>query len=538
MRDITRHTGGGGDHCEACGELSRGDFRYCPICGSKRSEGPAPVVDQSEDSAPAAHTALITRVEDGATAAPDRETSRQRLVAVAAVGAALVVLGVLLGNWAWQRHLDGPVRSAFMDADEQFVDGMDRLLASESIADLQLVAEDMTRTAGELSDARARASARDSELGRQARDVLDAELSVAMAVARLDDLSVADLSAWVEARELLVRGMESLEQVSAVHTDLTGDHRPAHDDLVPALQSVIGGEAATTSASALRLLFDEMERASVTVELRQVATRANDNAAGLRAALAGFPTDSPEAQSLSSAAEIYETLAGLAQLDADHLDDWATVRSDLTAAASAFRSDEALRGDAQAAVNAVDRLVERARTRLRTWRERYQAVTARKRATISSAEKYEADMTRLLDRYSGLRAGLSDWIDRVEDPSQFVTYDEGYRVLSEAQYQRQLVRDDMSGLTVPPDVSSAHNVLIGVIDDAIEAVGAAYEGTSDAQYCATTCYYADTPGWQRFAAESDRITEAFDSAVESWQAATRTVVARARAIQPPARPTV
>jgi hypothetical protein len=100
-----------------------------------------------------------------------------------------------------------------------------------------------------------------------------------------------------------------------------------------------------------------------------------------------------------------------------------------------------------------------------------------------------------------------------------VTYDEAYSTLSEAEWQRREVRDAMTKLELPSRLATSHNQLVGVIDDAIAAVQAAYQGMADSNYCTTSCYYDTTPGWRLFHSESARITVAYDAAVRSWRAA-------------------
>jgi hypothetical protein len=146
-------------------------------------------------------------------------------------------------------------------------------------------------------------------------------------------------------------------------------------------------------------------------------------------------------------------------------------------------------------------------------------------------------MTSQLDRYSELRSSLSDWIDRVEDPSSFVSFSEGYDVLWRAELDRQGVRDAMSAMEVPATMSSVHNELVSVVDDGIAAVAAAYQGTLDADTC-TGCYYADTSGWQRFRAESPRITRAYGRAIRRWERQMTSAVAGAENRQLPDRPEV
>jgi hypothetical protein len=87
-------------------------------------------------------------------------------------------------------------------------------------------------------------------------------------------------------------------------------------------------------------------------------------------------------------------------------------------------------------------------------------------------------------------------------------------------------------------VTSRHAALVAVVDDAIAAVSAAYQGTFDADFCTYTCYYKDSPGWQLFTSESGRITDEYAAAVGAWR---RAVSAADRAVRNrtlPERPVV
>jgi hypothetical protein len=87
-------------------------------------------------------------------------------------------------------------------------------------------------------------------------------------------------------------------------------------------------------------------------------------------------------------------------------------------------------------------------------------------------------------------------------------------------------------------MESSNGGLVAVLDDATSALQAAYDGARDANYCVTACYYADTPGWRTFRAESARITGSFSDAVDAWKAALADARASVAARILPRQPTV
>lgn len=547
--------GTGPAYCGHCGAPLGRAFSFCPTCGASLAQpGGVARADEAspsrlDHSGHVAAATVVTSVLPDASAAPRSGAGgrlrtawarrpRGRLARVAWACLVLLVLGVVLGSWLWGRHQDAPVRAAFASADEDFAYAFSVLAAAGSLDDLVAAGVAFGGVEEDLAGAQLVAGARDSSTGRDAAAVLEAERAVATHAARLSDLQVTDLSAWSDLRVPLSEALAELRTVEGARQNLLEDAPLLAADVFPTVQRAVGDEAAASASRTLATLFTDMGDAAATVDLRQVAARAVDTRVGIDAALEGFPEGSDEAERLAQHRAAYDALAGLAGVDADHLAAWAQVRGDLTTAIGVFRDDEVLRGSAQAAANAVDALIRSAQNELRDWRGRYDEAVATRRAEIAAISIYRSAMDQRLDRYGDLRGDLSNFIDRVEYPDNSVSYDEGYQVLSDAQFQRQLVRDEMVGLAVPSGVADVHNRIVAVLEDAISATGAAYEGTLDAEYCTSTCYYADTPGWQRFRSESSRITEEFDAAVGAWTSAVDGVAASAALRVLPERPVV
>lgn len=522
----------GPSHCPRCGHGLAADFEFCPGCGAEAPRAVTP------DPDPGTVTVLGFDAEaDGATA-PEASSRRRNLVVGFAIGAVSLVVTGLLGYVLWERHQDATVVAVFRPADAAFVKGYSAMVQAGSIDDLADAANLVQEAKPALEKAREQAGTRDTATADAVDKVAGAEMEVVDATAPLADLG-DDASHWGDDHQALDQALESLRAVETERADLVGDeHRMDAASLESHVEQTVGAEIADEADQMLAVTFSDMQAAGTTSDLRAIGAGAVSSVAGLRAAEEGYDPTSHEASRLERLAQLDEAVAGLTAVDGDHLDEWTSARADILRAVSALETTDAARGEATEAVKSVDTLVEHARSALRTWHLRYERTIDNRARDLHIITSYRAAMNRLLGRYAGLRQDLSVWIDRVEDSSNYVTWDEAYRVLSDAQWQRQAVRDEMSGLTVPGRLGFAHNQVLAVIDDGIEAVASAYEGVSDAQSCGTSCYYADTPGWQRFQAESDRITGAYEDARSAWARAIARAVALTQARQPPPRPDV
>lgn len=521
------------ESCEHCGHALADDFAFCPGCGAPRPVTVAP----SEPDDTTSILGFQPDSPDGPAPAVTR-TRRRRVLTASAIGVALVVVIALAGMWGWNRYQDNQVVAVFRPADTSFAKALTAMTQASTRDQLADAATMLSDTEPSLTKARDKAATRDSDIAQQAEGVLDSEIAFAAAASPLSDPST-DLASWGETRSALADALVGLQHVEVQRDDLMGGSDALATDAVETtVDKVVVAQAAATATDSLNGMFSDIHAAGTTADLREVGSQALENVAGLRTMAGGFEQGSVQATQLGALADLYDCLGALTALDGDHLDQWAKVRSDVLRSAAALAGVEPTRRGAIRAAQAIDTLVHNAQLSLRDWRVRYNEATTQRTNALKVATSYRAAMDRLLDRYAGLRADLSNWIDRVEDPSTYVTWDEAYRVLSNAQWDRQAVRDEMSGLTVPPSLSTEHNEVLTVIDDAIEAVAAAYEGLSDAQSCVTSCYYANTPGWRRFQSESDRITTAYESATNAWSQAIQSELARIEGMRPPDRPEV
>lgn len=140
--------------------------------------------------------------------------------------------------------------------------------------------------------------------------------------------------------------------------------------------------------------------------------------------------------------------------------------------------------------------------------------------------------------YELLRADLQAFFDRVQDDDVSVSYVEAFGELSTAEQDRRQVRDVLSSVAVPEGMWAEHETLISVVNRAIVATQAGYDGISQADDCFEFCFYRDAPGYQRFQSESSAITAAYSAASEDWESTAVAVAASITSRELPAKPVV
>jgi hypothetical protein len=128
----------------------------------------------------------------------------------------------------------------------------------------------------------------------------------------------------------------------------------------------------------------------------------------------------------------------------------------------------------------------------------------------------------IIGRYGDGRGELQDWVDRVRSTNASIQ--EGYQVLESNVGLREQIRTELAGLNAPAPFSSDVQALLPVVDDAISANQAAVRGIDE--YLGSFRYWSvfETPGWAEFQETSDRVTDSFGSAVETYESHKKSVV--------------
>lgn len=534
---------GGVDHsptryCVWCGNEFLSAARFCTDCGRSVADSiripstpPPEWTDDTRLRTPDVEMPLAAPTPSYA-AAPPRESlpvltrvsdllAHRRWLVAACAGLATLLVLALVSAFLYRTIRDRPAHAALEAAQATIKPD---LRSFESATDLERIDVAGDRVAGHLSSLQARErdlDGLDTALGRASHRVLTAQVALAGALAEMGDTPTGQFAWWGPLHERLDRAeadvSSATKALAAVDEDAAASVAPGGKALMQ-LEKVLGVEVANAAQRRLTTLLESLGSAANTAAVREAARTSAMETAAVEASLPSVGPGSAEAERLEVYSTVFPVLGRLAVLDADHLDAWAALRGPFlteTARAGAELKSASL---GQAAANNIDRLVRNGKTALADWKTRYNTAVEDRAQDSRALKDYRSQMDGQLSTYSALRGELSQWVDKVAAPDSYVTYDEAYDVLGRAASDRYTVRDKMNSLTVPPQVMSAHRALVSVIDDAISAVDAGYEGASDSNYCVTSCYYRDTPGWRRFSAESARITQAYQDAQRAWEA--------------------
>jgi hypothetical protein len=518
--------------CTRCGTGLMGEERFCAGCGRQVAPSPSPA-----SSAQATSAASVPSEPPPLSQQPGPDTigafgfdlgkdeatpgGRRRWMVATAAGTTVLLIVGILAVVMYQRQQETPILAALDDANAAFSPALAVAESSRDLADVKAAGKAMGASLPTLVAAQESLTGLDGELAGAALGVVSAQVDIAEDVAPMAELTDQDVSGWGAAYEDLVGDVDALTDSRNGLEAVDGDRAAGIETgelMLANLERVMGNVVTESADSALGVLFRGLSDAKTTADVRAIAEEAAQNRSTVQAALPGVKPDSADAAHLQAAVDVYAALASLGTLDAGHLDDWASVRAELVASLGALPAQSSLQPTGSTAIDEVNDLVFRGEKRLADWQVDYDAAVDAKAADGAAFRGYRDSMNTQLQRYSSLRSDLAGWIDRVESGA-YVTYDEAYTVLSQAQADRQVVRDAIGALTPPASVVAAHTDLLTVIDDAIAATQAGYDGVLDSDYCGTSCYYADTPGWQRFSTESPRITTAFSDAVGAWESA-------------------
>lgn len=374
--------------------------------------------------------------------------------------------------------------------------------------------------AADLEEARAATESRfESGPATRAAAILAAEQQTAAALAAMAHVDGYDLPSWTTTIQTAAAATGTLADVYADY-DIVGraDPQLLADGVASIAGDVAVGGIATTTAG----LFDTLDDADKIAGIAAVGASATSAGADITT-IRTIIEDDKVLDELDRFAATTSALAALSSLDRERLDRWDDLHADLRAAAGSLTAIRhpavtPLAAAATSTIRETDATVTAAAARVDAWREETAAVRQSIRDDLATLDTYTTGVNARLQRYDSLRTATQAFSDKIKSGA-YVTYDEAYTFFYEASYQRSLVRDGINEHTPPDGVAGAHSSLLGVIDRAILAIDAAIEGLAQDQSCWYGCYYADTPGWQRFVSESRAITKDFAAAESSWRSA-------------------
>jgi hypothetical protein len=418
-----------------------------------------------------------------------------------------------------------PVNEALDHARMSFTEVLDSWSDARTVDDVRVSADLAAEVRGEIADrAETVGDGRSGEKVDAVTSALLAESSVAAAGGALSVLTSDDLSAWGELQPALADAVVaydlSVDELRTVDSD-AAQMQPDAAAAFHHLESVMAAAVAADALADTARVLDGLSTAATTREVRGVVTDAVQVQASLTVVADAFDTAAVEGERIAALIAILDGVAQLAPLSGDELEAWTTARPDVVQALAEVPAGDAavarLSVQGNGAVVAIDHLVSSAERRLHKWRTNKASILAAQQADRAALSTYAEQMRSQMSHYSDLRGETSDFIDHIQSGA-YVTYDEVYTFLGEAESDRRFARDDMSRLTVPSAVATQHSSIVMVVDRAISAIQAAHDGTFDAEWCAY-CYWGDTPGWQTFTSESAAISTEYSTAIDAWEAA-------------------
>lgn len=337
-------------------------------------------------------------------------------------------------------------------------------------------------------------------------------------------------------------------------------HRPTRPTLILATAAIVvlGGIAAATillrqpraqdvllidAAQTTQQLLVDIGQARTIEDLHDVADRADQQSTTVEAALPSLPGDDPTTQQLAAVNGMLSSLATLNRLNADRLATWSNVKAELLSAAAAIRDAPAevtaLVPQLGTATTATDATIATMQERMATWRRAVRRARRERAAhheAVAQLNGYVDQVNSLLTEYRNLRTETDEFTKRIQDPYEYVTWQEAYDHFSAGAQARQSIRDQLDGLTPEPDLglTEAHARLVRMLTSATDAMHAAYAGLNDSQ--SSGQYYADTFNWRQFQSESSRITDEFNGAQAEWGSALDRAYQRFGHVDLPRRP--
>lgn len=293
---------------------------------------------------------------------------------------------------------------------------------------------------------------------------------------------------------------------------------PDHDAAALTRSHVILGTVLTQFSDA-----DEMADVREAAGAAAVAaSRVRDRWRAVRTASDG-PANADVNEVLARELALLEALSGLRGMDTPSRSTWGPIRSETRESTVALRSPlrrlrrsgMRFRAAPLMAISSVethlDELIVRGSRRLAVWRKKVARIRRERSGELAIIASYATSVRSYLEQYGDLRTELDDWIAGVDRDG--ATFDEAYDFLSQAAASRRSIRHGIAALDAPSAVAATHNELLTVIDGAIAAVDAAYDGVLEYELDFELQYsdYKETPSWQAFKRESAEVAGQYGS---------------------------
>lgn len=181
-------------------------------------------------------------------------------------------------------------------------------------------------------------------------------------------------------------------------------------------------------------------------------------------------------------------------------------------------ADSAFSGPQVSPMPLLAALSDLAQYRKEVLRERAQIrrSNAARAAELKEVEAFVGQVDGIVARYTEARGDLAAWTEKARTVGASLL--EGYQVLEQNVDLRTQIRAELAALAAPEAFAADIQNLISVIDDAIGATQAAMRGIDEYLYNFRYRRVSDTPGWVEFQAATNRISDAYSSALGVYEA--------------------
>lgn len=316
------------------------------------------------------------------------------------------------------------------------------------------------------------------------------------------DLALSEGAATLESTVREFQGNRLLAEYDAAAQ--TADE--ASDTYAERLDEVEGVEDEAVQAATLRVLRAERRT------LREFATVL----AGMEGAdLANWP---------DASIQVSEAIDGLAAAQESLVD---LEDEDITATVNVDVARNTLQG--------IDRRMARKLTTYQAWEELSAARTAEKNAEQGAYSAYVGATQPLIDRYSESREALQSWVSALDTSASLPSIRAALGTHGAARFA---IYNELLQVQPTPAFTSVHIELVNLIEQAVGVVRTANDAVDEWEAAPFLQFptVQDTPLWQIFRSESDRIGAEYTGILARWQQISSSEQGRINSIQIPPEP--
>lgn len=442
-----------------------------------------------------------------------------------------LALSSVFGYLWWQ---DRPVNQALAASAAAVDPVLDQLTSAESLADVSGAGASAPKAAATVDEVLADIKDEDGELAAAARDLLAGQQLLLESIAPMEGLSEESLTVWgttlpdvQEAQSSLLASRRALGELDGGAPDRVTDPRKATNHAI----EIVGAAATASLTTELEGLINELDSVSNTREAAVLGERAalsEETAAAAALGQQGDPAETLGALNLALGA-----LGSLARMDPESLYVWGNAKSDLSS------STRTLGVDSSGALDSMSAWVRTAQKEMDAWEADSEEAQKARSATTADLDEYSESMRRILRDYDRARDATADALEAAELDDYSASY-EVEEAMESGVRARQELLNEVQFLSVPGDIGSAHQGLIGVLEAAVEAMVTGEQAVEDWNACYLECppTYRDMEGWREFSRASGDITTRFDRSRKDWDAALASALRSANAVPLPPIPKV